>query len=123
MKLKLELKDLEKIVKDSVRGILTNLNISRKSKRCQWFKNLAEKLRHYEDALVGSYLPVVVKDFEGTVSVKLIGGKLDQDGVKSLIEFKTMVEKSFDNQYKVDLKNEMRAAVGQNTSLAIEEWI
>ena len=123
MKLKLELKDLEKIVKDSVRGILTNLNISRKSKRCQWFKNLAEKLRHYEDALVGSYLPVVVKDFEGTVSVKLIGGKLDQDGVKSLIEFKTMVEKSFDNQYKVDLKNQMRAAVGQNTSLAIEEWI
>ena len=123
MKLKLEVANLEKIVGDSVQGIFTELNISRKSKICQWYKNLAEKLRHYEKALVDIYLPVVVKDFSGTVSVKLIGGKLDQDGIKSLLEFKTMVEKSFDDQYKVELKNEMRAAVDQNTSAAIEDWI
>ena len=123
MKLKLEVANLEKIVRDSVQGIFIDLNISRKSKRSQWYKNLAEKLRHYEKALLDIYLPVVIKDFSGTVSVKLIGGKLDQDGIKSLLEFKTMVEKSFDHQYKEDLKNEMRAAVDQNTSTAIEDWI
>ena len=56
--------------------------------------------------MVEKFLPVVVKDFSGSVSVTITRGHIEKDDVDRLLEFKKMVEMSRHGQYKEGLKNQ-----------------
>ena len=100
MLLKLDLRKLEGVVKEEVKEMLSHFPVSRKVKKSSWYKRIIGASRDYEEEMTKEFIPVVVKDFEGSVSVKVTRGHIEEGEVEKLVEFQEMVKKSQHGQYK-----------------------
>ena len=109
MKLELNLRRLGGVVKEGVKEMIKLLPISNRMRRkTEMFRRILGVFRGYEEEMVEKFLPVVVKDFSGSVSVKIARGHIEKDDVDRLLEFKKMVEMSRHGQYKERLKNQVK---------------
>ena len=108
MLLKLNLRKLEGVVKEGVKEMLSHFPVSRTVKKSSWYKRIIGASREYEEEMNQEFLPVVVKDFDGSVSVKITRGHIEKGEVEKLVEFQEMVKKSRHGQYEERLKNKVQ---------------
>ena len=75
MKLELNLRRLGGVVKEGVKEMIKLLPISNRMRRkTELFRRILGVFRGYEEEMVEKFLPVVVKDFSGSISVKIARG-------------------------------------------------
>ena len=126
MRIDLDLVQLGDIVKESTDLIKEKFRVSNRGRKSSWWRKLLDAFRNYEESINTKFLPVLVKDFGGSVSVKVEGEKMDQCEINKLKEFKDMVEKSSIDDYKEELKRKVNEIeiVGSDgkTKDEVEEW-
>ena len=91
----LEVEALETIVKDGIKKIMSHVAGRRQEKKRSWF--IAVKLAaiaEYQRKLKDEFLPVLVKDFGSSVTVKFNGGKISEEDIEKIKKFMEMVKKS-----------------------------
>ena len=123
MKVKLEENKLGTILKETVSQIIKKYNVLRRGKRAAWYMKILQSLEKYKQKLSENLIPALVKDFGGTVSVKVVGGKMSQEEVTKLKEFKEMLEKTDDNKYKDDMKKEIKEALEGHLDVNVEDMM
>ena len=116
---------LELIVIEEVRKLQRGLGVSRRIRTGLWFRRVLEKIDIYGGELKKRYIQVVVSDFGGARTLRVKGGKIDNEGVDSLRDFADMVKDSDDSQYKNKLKEDMRILVGEwrSGNIELETWL
>lgn len=116
---------LEIIVIEEVRKLQLRLGVSRRIKTGLWFRRVLEKIHIYEGELKKRFIQVVVSDYAGARTLRVKGGKIDNEGVDSLRDFADMVKDSDDSQYKNKLKEDMRILVGEwrSGNIELETWL
>ena len=108
MKLELNLRRLGGVVKEGVKEMMKLLPLSKRVRKTEMFRRMIEVFRGYEEEMIEKFLATVVKDFSGSVSVKIARGHMEKEDVDKLLEIKEMLEKSRHCQYKESLKNQVK---------------
>ena len=119
MRIDLEYDELGNLIKECIDTMQNNFGVSRVTKRRAWWKRVLVCLRDYENSIKTRFIPVLIQDFGGSVSVKISGDKMDESEVDKLQEFKRMVERSDIDDYKDELKRQ----VTENRIDDVEEWM
>ena len=123
MKVSLEEHKLGGFVCEGVAKVIKMLNVSRRGKKSAWYKSALYSLGIYEEKLKGNLIPAIVKDFGGSISVKVVGGKMSQEEVDKVKEFKFMLEGSDENGYKEELKMRIGEVCEGVPNINHEEWM
>ena len=71
MKIQLDQGCLEGIVDKNVGDILSRWELSRRQKRYGVYKRICAAIRKYQSDLKTTFLPILIADFSGTISIKI----------------------------------------------------
>ena len=123
MKVSLEEHKLGGFVCEGVAKVIQMFNVSRRGKKSAWYKRVLYSLGIYEEKLKGNLIPAIVKDFGGSISVKVVGGEMSQEEVDKVKEFKSMLEGSDEKGYKDELKKRIGEVCEGFPNLNHEEWM
>ena len=107
MKVVLKEEELSRIISRNVSKILTEWNLSRRSKRTRTYQNIGAAVSKYRDSLISDFVPILIEDFGGTTSVKMTGMKMETIEVEKIKTFARRIAKSSVNCYKDDLEREV----------------
>ena len=88
MKVSLEEHKLGGFASEGVAKVIKMFNVSRRGKKSSWYKKVLDSLRIYDEKLKGKLIPAIVKDFGGSISVKVVGGKMSQEEVDKVMDSK-----------------------------------
>ena len=123
MKIDLDPVELGDLIKEIKYKIQVKFGVSKRGGKSGWWRNVLVALDDYEESIKTNFIPVLVKDYGGTVSVKIGGEKMDQSEVNKLKEFRDMVEKSNIDEYKESLKRKVNEIVSVvKTKEEVEDW-
>ena len=121
MLIKLNIADLETIVEDGVKEMMSQVvarNEGAKSagaKKRGWFKVVKEAIQDYQQRIQLDFLPVLVNDFSRTVVVKFTRGRMSEEDINKIKQFIEMVEKS-------NLKKVEEELVKKIENIKVEGW-
>ena len=98
MLIKLNIADLETIVEDGVKEMMSQVVARNEGAKSagdkKRFKVVKEAIQDYKQRIQLDFLPVLVNDFSRTVVVKFTRGRMSEEDINKIKQFIELVEKS-----------------------------